>query len=181
LIPWQPAVLGLDLSLTGTGIARLRGIELTLLTTVRPGSLRGVERLQFILGAITDAQRGEHIDLVVLEGPAYSKQRQRGHHEGAGLWWLVAYGLERAGVPWAIVPPTNRALYAAGHARASKQDVMAAVRDRYGVGPRDDNQADAFVLAVMGAAFLGADVPNVPPDNARAMRGCEWPAVPGEQ
>ena len=175
-------VIGLDLSLTGTGICRLRGAVVDRLATVKPGKRIGIPRMRYILEAITDVQRGEHIDLAVVEGPSYgSAKGQRGHHERAGLWWLVAYGLERADQAYAVAPPRNRAQYATGNGASGKPAVMAAVNQRYGLAVTDDNQGDAATLAYMGADWLGVRVPPVPAHHRKALDKCAWPAVPGEE
>lgn len=182
---WAPCVLGLDLSLTGTGIARIGAESVELLTTVRPGKRQGHERIEFILDAIGEAQRMAGIDLVVIEGPSYGSQGgQRGHHERAGLWWLVAqslYGIRRS---YAVVSPKGRAKYATGSGNAGKKAVLAAVRERYGhlvtAGIRNDNEADALTLAAMGVDHLGGHLGDVPAVNREALRKAAWPATPAD-
>jgi Holliday junction resolvasome RuvABC endonuclease subunit len=181
---WAPRVLGLDLSLTGTGICRLgEGVE--LLSTVRPGKLTGHERLQHILAVIRAAQHGQLVDLVVIEGPSYGSQGgQRGHHERAGLWWLVTHSLYAHRRSYAVVVPKARAKYATGNGNDGKGPVTQAVRDRYGhlaiVG--DNNQADALVLAHMGVDYLGGSLAgvDVPEINRTALRKAAWPALPSD-
>lgn len=177
---WQPRVLGLDLSLTGTGICYLDGDGVALLRTVRCGKLDGHQRLAWILDAIADAQRGQHLDLVVVEGPSYGSQGgQRGHHERAGLWWLVTHGLHARGRSYAVVAPKARAKYATGNGNARKRAVLAAVRDRYGHlhTVANDNEADALTLAHMGADRLGGTLPDVdvPAVNRSALDRADWP------
>jgi len=184
---WAPRVLGLDLSLTGTGIARIGAEGVELLRTVRPGKATGHERIEFVLSAIDDAQRGQELDLVVIEGPSYGNQgsgeRQRGHHERAGLWWLVAHGLYARGRSYAVVAPAQRAKYATGDGRSKKAAVVAAVRDRYGhlvPAIRNDNEADALVLAAMGVDHLGGHLVDVPPVNRQALVKAAWPSTPAD-
>lgn len=182
---WAPRVLGLDLSLTGTGIARIGGDGIELLTTVRPGKYVGHERLDYILGAIRSAQHGQEIDLVVTEGPSYGSQAgQRGHHERAGLWWLVTHGLYARGRSYAVVAPMARAKYATGNGRAGKAAVKAAVRARYGhlvSAVRNDNEADALTLAAMGIDHLGGTLADVPATNRAALLKAAWPSTPADE
>lgn len=184
---WAPRVLGLDLSLTGTGICRIGGDGVELLTTVRPGKAIGHERLAVILSAIDDAQRGQELDLMVIEGPSYGSAQngQRGHHERAGLWWLVTHSLYARGGPYAVVAPMARAKYATANGRDGKQAVTAAVRERYGHlvpdAVRNDNEADALVLAAMGVDHLGGHLADVPPINRDALRKAAWPATPADE
>jgi Holliday junction resolvasome RuvABC endonuclease subunit len=180
---WAPRVLGLDLSLTGTGICRLGGNGVETLRTVRTGKLTGHARIGWILDAIDAAQRGQHLDLVVVEGPSYGSQGgQRGHHERAGLWWLVTHGLHARGRSYAVVAPKARAKYVTGDGNAGKPAVLAAARARYGhlVIIGDDNQADALALAHMGVDHLGGTLVDVPPVNREALRRASWPATPAD-
>jgi Holliday junction resolvasome RuvABC endonuclease subunit len=180
---WAPRVLGLDLSLTGTGIARLGAEGVELLVTVRSGKRVGHERIEYILATIGDAQRGQHLDLIVIEGPSYGSQGgQQGHHERAGLWWLVAHSLYAHRRAYAVVAPKARAKYATGNGNDGKGVVKAAVHERYGhlATIRDDNQADALVLAAMGVDHLGGYVADVPPVNRQALRRAAWPSTPAD-
>jgi Holliday junction resolvasome RuvABC endonuclease subunit len=180
---WAPRVLGLDLSLTGTGIARIGGDGVELLTTVRPGKRTGHERLDCIMTTIYDAQRQQSLDLVVIEGPSYGSQGgQRGHHERAGLWWLVTQGMWAIGRPCAVVAPKARAKYATGNGNGNKAAVLAAVRERYGhlAEVHNDNEADALALAAMGVDYLHGDIPAVPAVNRNALIKAAWPATPAD-
>jgi Holliday junction resolvasome RuvABC endonuclease subunit len=175
---WAPRVLGLDLSLTGTGICRVGAAGVELLRTVRCGKLTGHTRLAWILDAIGDAQRDQHLDLVVIEGPSYGSQGgQQGHHERAGLWWLVTHGLHARGRSYAVVAPKARAKYATGNGNDGKKAVVAHVRDRYGhlAEIHNDNEADALVLAHMGIDYLGGHLTDVPELNRRALDRADWP------
>lgn len=183
---WAPRVLGLDLSLTGTGIARIGGEGVEVLTTVRPGKRVGHERIDYIMTAVYEAQRQQRLDLVVIEGPSYGSQGgQRGHHERAGLWWLVTQGMWAVGRSYAVVAPTARAKYATGDGRAGKAAVLAAMRERYGhlitAGIRNDNEADALALAAMGVDHLGGHIAEVPATNRNALIKADWPATPADE
>lgn len=183
---WAPRVLGLDLSLSGTGIARLGAEGVEVLRTVRPGKRVGHERIEFILSAIDDTQRGQDLDLVVIEGPSYGNQgdgqRQRGHHERAGLWWLVTHSLYARGRSYAVVSPAGRAKYATGDGRSGKSVVTAAVRATYGhlTTVHNDNEADALALAAMGVHHLGGHVADVPATHSDALRRAAWPSTPAD-
>ncbi len=185
--PWAPRVMGLDLSLTGTGVAVVGGSGVEVLRTVRAGKLTGHARLDLVLAAIDAADRGANLDLVVIEGPSYGNQgdgkRQRGHHERAGLWWIVAHGLYRSRRPYAVASPAARAKYATGDGRANKAAVLAAVRELYAdlAAPRNDNEADALVLAAMGVDRLGGELVEVPPRNREALRRVQWPQTPADE
>ena len=167
----QPRVIGLDLSLTATGIALP-----DRLATFSPASLRGVERLTEIRSLVRSCI--DDADLVALEGPAYSRQLGAGHHEAAGLWWLIACLLVQYGVPYAVVPPTVLKKYAVGKGNATKADMRVALLKRTGEDVRDDNQADAQWLRLMGLDWLGFSPVLLPTAHRDALAKVAWPEVP---
>lgn len=101
-------------------------------------------------------------DLVVVEGPAYSSQT--GHmHDRSGLWWLVIGRLTAQGIPTAEVTTQHLKTYALGKGGGKgtgKDDVLAATIHRYlGVATvRNNDEADSLVLAAMGARHLGCPI-----------------------
>ena len=167
-------ILGIDPSLTSTGLAIVYGR--TALVDRITTDATGLARLHAIVGRVRTWLDG--CDLAVIEGPAYgSAGGQRGHHERAGLWWLLVDQLDTFAVPCAVVPPAARARYATGKGNASKDAVLSAVVRRYTDVDVDGNdQADALVLAAMGARRLGRPVEaSLPVNNLDAMRGADWP------
>jgi hypothetical protein len=173
-------ITALDLSLTGTGIARIGTVTVSV-ETVRCPKLVGNERLHLIIDRCIRAGV-PGADLFVIEGPAYGKQGgQAGHHERAGLWWLVAHSLWCANIPYVVITPSARAKYATGKGNASKAEVMAGAIKRYGhlVELRDDNQCDAVILGAMAADHYGETLAKVPALNATALEKVEWPEMRG--
>lgn len=178
----RPLVIGLDLSLRSTGLA---GPDWTAAVRT-PKTLTGAPLLAHLRDQIADYTKAA--DLCVLEGPSYGSAAQRGHHETAGLWWLIAHDLYRRRIPYAVVPPDCRTIYATGKARWKgetssqvKGRVRDAVAERYGIaceGPARYDRADAFVLAAMGLDWLGHRLAPVPvPTHSRALDGCTWPTT----
>ncbi len=167
-------VLGLDLSLTCTGMA---GRDWT--RALKPGKLTGLERIRWIQAVIVD--EATDATLVALEGPSYgsgTQGRQSGHHERAGLWWMVRDALDRCDIPIAVVPPALRAKYATGRGNAGKADVMAEVARRYPWFTGGEDEADALVLAAMAADHLGAPMADMPAAHRVALDGVAWPEYP---
>ncbi|MBY8884818.1 hypothetical protein K7472_08155 [Streptomyces sp. PTM05] len=180
---WQPRVIGLDLSLTSTGVAGADWAR-----AFRPGRRRGHERMEWLCGHVATAV--EDADLVMVEGAAYAQGGQAGHHELAGLWWLITQHLWRRRVPYAVANPHHRTIYATGRAnpaqewpqaqrsRVAKGMVRSVVVERYGVeceGPGRYDQADATVLAAMGLDWLGYPTVPVPDTHRRALEAVRWP------
>jgi hypothetical protein len=179
-----PRVLGLDISLTSTGVALNTSHAEALRTKAR-----GHARLRWLRTEIR--LRTDGADFAVVEGPAYGHGAQAGHHEGAGLWWMVTHDLWRRDIPYAVVSPHARTIYATGRAnpaqdqqpksqraRIAKGMVREAVRTRYGLeceGPGRYDQADATILAAMGLDWLGWAVVDLPASHRRALDSVEWP------
>jgi crossover junction endodeoxyribonuclease RuvC len=178
-----PRVVGLDMSMTGTGIACYVGFETWDLHTIQSSGhltdslYRRADRLTFlqhsILAHILDPARA---DLVVVEAPAFASKS--GHmHDRSGLWWLVIHSCRSLGIPVAEVAPKGRAKYGTGLGNASKDTVLAAAVRRYADAPiRNNNEADAVILAAMGLRHLGTPVEtSLPVVHQVAMNAVRWP------
>jgi crossover junction endodeoxyribonuclease RuvC len=169
-------VLGLDLSLTSTGAAAIGGFTGSQADTTRlrpPPKFKGHTRLLWLQNEIADLARD--VPLVVVEGPSYASTG-RGQHERAGLWWLVTHHLWATGVPLAVVPPSNLKRYATGKGNAGKDDVLREVTKRFPWFAGGNDEADALVLAAMGADHLGHPLTPMPATHRTALDGVDWPA-----
>lgn len=179
----RPLVVGLDPSLTGFGVAGADWADV-----LRPKKLTGHDRLTWLLNEVTD--RVKAADLAVIEGPAYGQQLQAGHHERAGLWWLITHALHRRGIPYAVANPHNRTIYATGvanpakdqprekRARVAKGMVHTFVVEQLGIwceGAGRYDMADAAVFAAMGLDWLGYPLVELPAQQRRALDGVHWP------
>ncbi|MFD7016052.1 hypothetical protein [Streptomyces sp. NPDC059928] len=169
----RPLVIGLDLSLTCTGVA---GADWT--DHIRT-KLRGDARLGYLEAHVASFIKAA--DLVVMEGPSFGHAGPRFHEDLAGLRVLVRRYCWRQGIPYAVIPPSNLKLYATGHGNAAKGEVRSAVADRYGVhteGAARYDEADALTAAAAGLHWLGYPLAPVPERNASALDGCAWPEHP---
>jgi Holliday junction resolvasome RuvABC endonuclease subunit len=169
-------VLGLDLSLTATGVAGNAGGGWA--TVIKPpAKLRGHERMAYIRGQILDLHL-PGVDLVAIEGPSYGSQAgQAGHHERAGLFWLVTHYLWAEGRPFAVIPPATVKKYATGRGNAGKDDIMREVARRFPWFGGDNNAADATVLAAAAAEHLGVPMVLMPADRRAALAAVDWPEL----
>lgn len=169
-----PLVVGIDPSLTATGVAHWSGELATY--TPRKG-LTGVTRIRDIRAQLYTCTQSA--DLVVIEGPAYSRQLGAGHHEAAGLWWALVDLVHTRGIPHAVVPPTTLKRYATGKGNATKPDMRVAWLQRTGEDVRDDNRVDAAFLRSMGLDHLGRAEFGVPKAWRTALDKVDWPEVTG--
>lgn len=177
-------VLGIDPSLTGTGLAMHRPLagspwSVAQVKTKAPevashrASLNRLTHIVREAAAFADSAP----DLVVMEGPAFSSGVGR-VHERAGLWWfLFNHFAGEVGLPVLVVAPNLRAKYATGRGTAGKDEVMIAAVRRYSDVPiTENNTADAVILAAMGARLYGHPIePSLPSANMAAMRTLSIP------
>jgi Holliday junction resolvasome RuvABC endonuclease subunit len=171
------AVIGLDVSLTGTGVASSSG----WCTRVgKAGVLKAPlpERVKIIDGFLGDIMElvGLRPDLVVIEG-ASLHSKGMGTVERHGLWWLLVRTCQHRNLPLAVAAPTGRMLYATGKGMATKEVVVDAVARRWPQYPTkgDNNLCDAVVLAAMGADHLGRALCVMPAANRKALDKVSWP------
>ncbi len=160
-------IIGIDPSLTSTGIVVLRNgkVELAETTKNRP-DLGTIERVKLIREQITNVIENltdghgewQAPDLIVIEGFSYGS-KGRSVFDIAYLGWRIREELERLrtedNIPWLEVPPSQLKKFATGQGNANKEIILQQVYKRWGVEFSDNNQADAYVLAQIGRAYLG--------------------------
>lgn len=182
LPPTPLRIVGLDLSLTATGVAMVHG-ESMLTRTIRSkgkaddGLLARSVRLHNLAEEVIG--RACLGDIVIIEQPAYG-QTGGSHHDRSGLWWMVmdALTVDMLDERFAEVTPQGVKMYATGKGNASKSEVLAAVIKRYPAADvANDNEADALVLAAIGARLAGHPIEeSLPAANLRAMDKVRWAA-----
>jgi crossover junction endodeoxyribonuclease RuvC len=173
----QPRIVGLDLSLTCSGLATCDRTW-TLKSTGKAGATlySRAARLARLVDSVLDGCGGA--GLVVVEGPSHGQQRQGGQHDRAGLWWLVVHQLTQIGVPVAEVSPACRAKYATGKGNAAKADVMRHVARRFPWFEGGEDECDALVLCAMGHDAAGQPLAVMPAAHRAALAAVTWPDVP---
>lgn len=144
-------VVGLDLSLTSTGVSRKYGTH-----SIRVKSKdceRLIELRKEVLGYCITASH------VVIEGFSFGSPMQA--HNVGGLGWIVRVGLFEAGIPYTVVPPSSLKKFATGKGNAKKDEILAAAV-RAGAHVTGNDEADAWWLRQMGLMALAgeADVPR---------------------
>ena len=144
-------IIGLDLSLTSTGVA-IGDSQFAIASKAT-----GVERLNEISRAIAELFVDMPEPAVVMEGYSFGSRNSQSHSIGelGGVVKLTLWGL---GVPFVIVPPTSRAKFATGRGNASKSEVVSAVSARTGIvweGKGADDKCDAWLLQEIGLWYFG--------------------------
>jgi len=183
-VAMKPTVVGIDSSLTATGIASSNGwCELAGYTDKkRPiTKLPHVERISALtrLAGEILAFVG-HPDMAVIETPAYV-QTGGGTHERGWLWWELYRRLTARDVPVALVTPQQRMLYATGKGSGGKGGVIDAVARRWPTFETggNDNLADAVTLMAAGMDALGHPLTDMPKVNRAALNAVKWPQIGG--
>ncbi|AUG28780.1 crossover junction endodeoxyribonuclease RuvC [Microbacterium hominis] len=160
--PPTPIYVGLDLSLTSTGVATIHG-DIVTVRRVASKATQGntsdtAARLDRVVAEILGSIPLTEHTHVAIEGPSYGSVGF-GQHVRAGLWWLVRTELARAGVDTIIAAPSTVKKYATGKGNAGKDAVLAAVVKRYSnVDVTGNDEADALVLAAICARRAGAPI-----------------------
>ena len=180
----RPLVIGLDIALVTSGVAGPGWAD-----HFRTTGLTGEDRLQTIVDTASSFYR--NADLVLLEGAAYSMAKQIGHDEMSAARWMIRCDLRKRRIPFAVVTPDSRTIYATGRARwkdegtgkkLTPKQVKGKVRDEASLRYQQDfsgtaryDEADAYVLMAMGMDWLGYPLAEVPKTHARALGGVHWP------
>ena len=165
----ERAVVGLDLSITATGVALADGTVETLSTKPKDGDRRLITIANELFEGV-----GNGTDLVVIEGPVVRSSAAGviGMVHGAVRSMLLGYG-----TPYAIVPPATLKKYATGKGNADKTAMALALYKRTGLEFDDDNQVDAWWLRAAGLHHLGCPIGDVPQAQADALAKVEWPTL----
>lgn len=163
-----PRVIGIDPSLTGTGIARADGG----LSVIGGDAALGDKRLQLIHSVVATVLDHDRPELAVIEDLPT-------HAHGAGklgmVQGVVRYALLHAGVSYVALIPSVVKKYATGNGGASKSDMRMALYRRTGVDERDDNKVDAFWLRAAGLDWLNCPTVNLPAAQRAVLARAAWP------
>lgn len=173
-------ILGIDLSLSGTGLAILTFDELfhepelpkrylrvtnpnvELLPTewhfgylVTPSTKLQLERWEEILNAVKLS--AENVHQVVIEGYSFGSKFSSSMHAIHELGGIVRFHLAKMGHTPLSVPPSVLKKFITGAGNADKNQVLKEIYKRYHVDLPDDNMADAFGLAKFGQAMVSTE------------------------
>lgn len=164
-------VLGIDPSLTSTGIAVITAdlhIATHRVESAPPKRAKGdktpvslLERRERIRGIVDRATAlvlpwHHRVDLAVIEGPSYGSVGA-GQWERGWLWGALVDRLAIAEVPVAVVPPTVRAKWATGSGAAGKSPVavhLSRMWPELDPDAMSDDEWDSVALCSIGAQHL---------------------------
>lgn len=169
-------VVGLDLSLRETGVARDDGsFVIAYQIPAHATPLQRVIRLKTLGVQIDRACRGA--DVVVMEG-AFNGPHQS--WELGELHGVVKTVLYQRGITFVPIAPTRLKKYATDNGGSGK-DKMLAAAIRAGFEGDNNNAADAWWLRHMGLAhYLNHDV-IAPKFREVVCRSIRWPRIDSEE
>lgn len=176
-------VVAIDLSLTSTGFAvweEGRGIVRfghIAMKLTPPKTVEGhLDRFERLANEIADMVQLNLHDVVVIEGLSmHSKSSSL--DKIIGNWWIVVREFVRIVMhPIVLVTPTQRAKYATGKGNAGKGEVMLAAARRYpDVAMSNNDEADAVLLAAMGARAFGFPIEqSLPATHLEPIGKIDW-------
>lgn len=153
--------MGLDLSLTATGIAIFDSSTMTAkhlsvvdLTKVPLKKLKGMPRLEHIRKEVQAVARAYEPELVVIEGYSFgSGGRAFSLGELGGVVLLTLFKMRKTVFS---VPPSTLKKFITGSGKGgegSKGRMMLELFKRWGISTEDNNVADAACLAIAGVAL----------------------------
>lgn len=161
-------IMGLDLSITSTGVCLPDGSAYTIKCTAKQGDKR--------LNIIRDRVRADAagVGLVMMEDLPR-------HAHGAGVTGMVQGAvrvvLNDLHIPYVLVTPATLKMFATGKGNADKSAMILAAFKRGGVEFADDNQCDAWWLHVAGLYQYGEQLPisSLPVVQSAALTKVDWP------
>lgn len=188
-----PCVVGVDLSLTATGVAWPNGDVESFGRAGLTGNKLSVNdkiaKLQLLAREIfylITSRTGIGIAVVGME--MLPTARTHSQSERAYLWWRVAELLDKQAIPVIDIPPALIKMYISSWGDANKREVVAAVREhlpqfeirRTGKGGKllttyDDNKADSATICAMLCDLLGHPLVAVPAAGRAALDKIQLP------
>jgi crossover junction endodeoxyribonuclease RuvC len=157
-------VVGLDLSLTSTGVAWLDGHQHGCYHIPTDEKAPMGERLDRIKSRVW--QTCNSAELVVVE---FLYKGAKGIEATAQVHGLISWMLWRDRVPTRYIPPSNLKTFALGKGVGSKTEMTLAASRRLGYEGCSDDEADALWLAHLGAHLLGRPAVDLPQSHLRAL------------
>ena len=147
--------LGLDLSLTGTGVVRMdeKGeftSRLIKSKPVGPLPIDELKRLRGIVHMIEGFAPLREVDLVLIEGLAFSIRNTTSLVQLSALNYLVRNRLYKMDVDFVIVGPTTLKKFVSGKGNTKKDGMMLETYKRWGVSFSSNDLCDAHGMARLG-------------------------------
>ena len=149
----EQIIAGIDLSLSATGIVLLSPERRIVHShVIKTKKLRGVERLLYIKNEVLALLKKYKVSQCAIEGYSFGSNGRAIFNIGE-LGGVIRVALSEQEVRFVDIPPSSLKAYIADNGGADKQMVIDAIKSKYGLTFEDDNEADAYGLAVMLCDF----------------------------
>jgi Holliday junction resolvasome RuvABC endonuclease subunit len=162
-------VVGLDMSLSGTGVCRICGGKIEDLSTISTGpkEFKNIyKRIDHIIenciGVIEGC--GDVCELAVIESPFVRVLKGKGGgfcgtidtatKNLMALNFMIRRELSTRGIRFIDVAASQLKKFILGKGAGEKSQILKAVYKHWNVDAADDNQADSCVLANIGKAMM---------------------------
>jgi crossover junction endodeoxyribonuclease RuvC len=158
-------VIGLDLSLTKTGVAFCSSvgghsaIETELIKS-KPSGDQPLDELRRIIGIVhmikkwvETQSKGRTVDLVALENLSFMS-KGTSLTQLSGLSYFIREWLFMSSIPFVMVAPTSLKKFVTGKGNAEKDQIMMYVLKNWGIMSPEQNQADAIALSKIAEAMV---------------------------
>lgn len=160
-------VVGFDQSLTAFGFSAIYGAETAVWRLKYPARkptqdvrIYQHERLDYLAEGVRNAVSGSHV--AALEDMAFGAKGDA-LTDLAGLFWMVRQILWQMHVPYVVINSSQRRKWITGNGSAEKDEVLAAAIERFPQAHiRNNDEADAMVLAAMTADHYGCPIAQMP-------------------
>ncbi len=151
-------ILGVDLSLTSTGVCELIPDRVDPCSYLIKPRVKGCERLTYIEKRISSVINAYHPRLVILEGYSFGSRTGQAFSIGE-LGGIIKVLLFNSKFKTILVPPTCLKKFVTGKGNSGKEVMLMKTLSKYNREFTDNNLCDAFGLAMMGKAYLnGTDI-----------------------
>ena len=159
--------IGLDLSLTGTGVVILEGnkiIKQKLIKSKPVGDLpiNEVRRIRKIVEEIELILGDKKPTVAVIEGLAFMVRNATALVQLSALNYMTRALLDDYNIPFVIVAPTSLKKFITGSGGSKKDVMLIEMFKRYGVTILDDNENDAYGLAKIGEELFNDKKDKLP-------------------
>jgi len=160
--------MGIDPSLTKSGYVLINEEGTVLDSGVMKSKPEGktyldevnriVKIVNHLFFPIVELGKEKKPDLVVIEGLAFMARNTTALVQLAGLNYHLRIKLAELDIPFVIVAPTTLKKFITGSGKGDKDMMMMKVFKDYGFESLDNNEADAYSLAVCGLAVMGKEL-----------------------
>ena len=166
-------IIGMDLSLTSTGIAvYARGRITTLRLRSKHSGLERLLDLRAQLGAFLYTHKP---GLIGIEGYSFGSKNSRAHSIGewGGVAKLTVSECRSAPTGYLVSPVTLKKFMTGNH-QAKKPEVVLHLFKRYGIEVPQEDEADAACISILIGAHRYADqFPSLTDFQRKALAGVE--------